>query len=60
MEDNDDIHAFESKTTARKLPLGWLILFFGLIAWGAFYVLAYTPALSGWSQAKAYTESIKK
>jgi hypothetical protein len=60
MEDNDDIHAFESKATARKLPLGWLILFLGLIAWGAFYILAYTPALSGWSQAKAYTESIKK
>ena len=60
MEDIDDIHAMESKGTARKLPLGWLILFFGLMAWGAYYVLAYTPALSGWSQAKAYTESIAR
>ena len=60
MEEIDDPKAFESKATARKLPLGWLILFFGLMAWGAYYVLAYTPAVSGWSQAKAYSESIKK
>ncbi|HUX42079.1 MAG TPA: hypothetical protein VMV83_13015 [Rectinemataceae bacterium] len=60
MEDNDDIHAMESKATARKLPIGWLILFFGLIAFGVYYTLAYTPAFSGWTQAKAYTESINK
>jgi hypothetical protein len=56
---NDDVHAMDSTTTAKKLPLGWLILFCGLIAWGVFYILAYTPAVSGWSQGQAYIESVE-
>jgi choline-glycine betaine transporter len=59
-EDFDDIRAFEAKETSRKLPVGWLILFWGLIIWGIYYFVAYTPAISGWSQEKAYEESIKK
>ncbi len=55
----DDIHAFEAKDTAKHLPLGWLILFWGLIAWGVWYFAAHTPAISGWSQERAYTESLK-
>ena len=32
----DDLRQFDSpKETENKLPVGWLILFFGLIAWGA-------------------------
>jgi hypothetical protein len=48
----DDLEAFEAKETSRKLPVGWLLLFWGLIAWGAYYVWAYTPGLGGWSQAQ--------
>ncbi|ABS25428.1 cbb3-type cytochrome c oxidase N-terminal domain-containing protein [Anaeromyxobacter sp. Fw109-5] len=49
----DDLHAFESpEETAHKLPVGWLVLFFGLIAWGVWYLWAFTPSLGGWSQAK--------
>ncbi len=48
----DDLSAFEAKETSRKLPVGWVVLFWGLIAWGAWYLWAYTPALGGWSQAK--------
>lgn len=59
-EDFDNIPAFEAKETSRKLPLGWLILFWGLIIWGIYYFAAYTPSISGWSQEKAYEESIKK
>ena len=59
-EDFDNIEAFEAKETSRKLPVGWLILFWGLIIWGIYYFVAYTPAISGWSQEKAYEESIKK
>jgi len=59
-EDFDDIEAFEAKETSRKLPVGWLILFFGLIIWGIYYFVAYTPSISGWSQEKAYEDSIKK
>ena len=55
----DNIHDFEAKDTAKKLPLGWQLLFCGLILWGIYYAIAYTPALSGWSQQRAYTESLK-
>jgi choline-glycine betaine transporter len=56
----DNIEEFESKETAGKLPVGWLILFWGLIAWGVYYFVAYTPAISGWSQGSAYEESVKE
>jgi len=56
----DNIEEFEAKDTANKLPVGWLILFWGLIAWGIIYFAAYTPAISGWSQAKAFEESTEK
>lgn len=35
----------------RPVPLGWRILFWGLIAFGAYYLWAYTPAFTGWTQA---------
>jgi hypothetical protein len=47
----DDLSAFEAKETSRKLPAGWLLLFWGLIVWGAWYLWTYTPALGGWRQA---------
>lgn len=59
-EDIDNIEDLEAKESANKLPLGWLILFWGLIIWGVYYFVAYTPSISGWSQAKAYEESVKK
>lgn len=49
--ENDSV--FESpKETAHELPVGWLLLFWGLIAWGLYYTWAYTPGLSGWSQTQ--------
>ncbi len=48
----DDIEAFEAKGTSRKLPVGWVLLFWGLIAFGAYYLWAYTPALGGWAQTQ--------
>jgi hypothetical protein len=48
----DDLSAFESKDTSATIPLGWWLLFFGLIAWGGYYLWAYTPALGGWQQAQ--------
>lgn len=60
MEDIDRIEDMERQDTKKSLPIGWLLLFFGLIAWGIFYILAYTPEISGWSQEKAYEESVKK
>ena len=46
----DTAEAMESKETAHALPVGWLVLFFGLILWGAWYLYAYSPWLSGWTQ----------
>lgn len=59
-EDLDNIHDFEAKDTIRKIPLGWQILFWGLIIWGIYYVATYTPLFSGWSQEGAYQQSISK
>ena len=58
--DSTNIEDFEAKDTARKLPVGWLILFIGLILWGIYYFATYSPAISGWTQEKAYEESLKK
>lgn len=59
-EEIDNIEELESKTTSKKLPVGWLILFWGLIIWGIYYFVSYTPSISGWSQEKAYEQSINK
>jgi hypothetical protein len=62
-EDLDELKEFlveESVDAKRKLPIGWVILFWGLILFGIYYFIAYTPAISGWSQGKAFEESLKK
>ncbi len=48
----DDLSTFEAKETSKKLPVGWLVLFWGLILWGVFYLWRYTPGLGGWSQVQ--------
>lgn len=60
IEDIDKIEDMEREDTKRKLPIGWLLLFIGLIVWGIFYSLAYTPEISGWSQERQFLESIKR
>jgi hypothetical protein len=35
------------------------VLFWGLIVWGVYYAWTYTPSLGGWSQSKAYDESVQ-
>ncbi|HEX9402026.1 MAG TPA: hypothetical protein VF912_18090 [Anaeromyxobacter sp.] len=48
----ENLSAFEAKDTSRKIPVGFSLLFWGLIAWGAYYLWAYTPAFGGWQQAQ--------
>jgi hypothetical protein len=48
----DDLSAFEAKETSHKIPVGWSLLFWGLIVWGVYYLWAYSPALGGWRQAQ--------
>jgi hypothetical protein len=50
--DLDDLEQFEAKATARKLPIGFRLLFWGLILFGAYYLWAYSPSLGGWSQSQ--------
>ena len=47
----DDPSTFEAKDTARKIPVGFSLLYWGLILFGAYYLWAYTPAFGGWRQA---------
>lgn len=58
-EEKDDISAMERKDTSKKLPLGWVLLFAGLIIWGIYYYIAYTPSISGWTQDKALEQSMQ-
>lgn len=50
----DSAEALEAKDTARTLPLGWRLLFLGLVAWGLWYLWAYSPWSTGWTQEKEY------
>ena len=47
----DTAEAMERKDTANTVPTGWLVLFFGLIAWGAWYLWSFSPWSTGWTQA---------
>lgn len=58
-EDFDRQEEFEAKETSHHLPLGWTILTVGLIVWGIYYLITYSPAFSGWTQVKEYEESVK-
>lgn len=60
MNDFDDISKFERHETSKKLPLGWLIMAVGLVVFGIYYFVAYTPGISGWSQTNEYEESVKE
>ncbi len=60
MEEFDNIEDFEAKETAHKLPIGWVIVYVGLILWGIYYFAAYSPSISGWTQEKAYQESVER
>lgn len=48
----DDLSKFENKQTAHTVPLGFWLLFWGLIVWGAWYLWSFSPSLGGWSQAQ--------
>lgn len=43
----------------NKVPRGFLVLFFGLIAFGVCYIAAYTPEISGWSQYKVLSKELE-
>ena len=56
MEDFDGIE--ERQDTKKKLPIGWLSFFIGVIVWGLWYSLMYTP-IGSWSQTAEYEAKVK-
>lgn len=45
---------FDDMEKHNRIPRGYLVLFFGLVAWGIAYIALYTPELSGWSQYNVF------
>ncbi len=53
MEENDTQELdFTPVEGDRPIPLGWRLLFWGLVAFGAYYLWAYSPAFTGWTQTR--------
>ncbi|MBM3162773.1 MAG: c-type cytochrome [Chlorobi bacterium] len=44
----------------NSIPKGWLLFFFGVIVWLVWYIVSFTPAISGWSFYKGFEEKMAK
>lgn len=44
----------------NSIPKGWLLFFFGVIIWLVWYIVSFTPAISGWSFYKGFEEEMAK
>ncbi len=42
----------------NSIPKGWLVFFFAAIVFVIWYVVSYTPAISGWSFYKNYEQEM--
>ncbi len=42
----------------NSIPKGWLVFFFAAIVFVIWYVVSYTPAISGWSFYKKYEQEM--
>lgn len=49
MSENDGI-----KELDNKLPTGWLVFYLAGIAWLIWYIISFTPQISGWSYNKNF------
>lgn len=58
-DEQDDIPSLNRKDTEHKLPLGWVVFYLALVAWGIYYIYAYMPAISDWTQSSAFDEETK-
>lgn len=56
----DRLEEFENASEPKSLPGVFRLLFWGLIAFGIYYIAAYTPVFSGWSQQSEYERSVGK
>jgi len=58
-EEFDNFEEWERKDTKHKLPIGWLILFIGLIVWGIWYTYSFSPGTTGWTQEGEFKKSME-
>ena len=58
MDNNFDENVSQMEAN-NNIPLGWLIFAIGLLVFGIYYFIAYTPQISGWNQMQQYHESVK-
>lgn len=57
MSDFDGIQ--EREEGKKKMPLGMVILFMGLILFGLVYLYLFMPQTTGWTQAARYEAQVK-
>ncbi len=57
VELDDDPESLQAKETAHRLPVGIVLLFAGLVAWGIYYLYAYSPWSTGWTQEADLTSA---
>ena len=50
---------FKEMEQHNKVPRGFLVLFFALMAWGVYYIATYTPEISGWSQYRVLSRQME-
>ena len=53
----DTAEGMERKETAHALPLGFILLYGGLVLWGVWYLWAFSPWSTGWTQAGELAEA---
>ena len=53
----DTAEGLERKETAHALPLGFILLYGGLVLWGVWYLYAFSPWSTGWTQAGELAEA---
>jgi len=44
----------------NSIPKGWLLFFFGVIIFLVWYIVSFTPAISGWSFYKGFEKEMAK
>jgi cytochrome c oxidase cbb3-type subunit 3 len=52
-------HPFSDMERHNRVPRGFLVFMLGLIAWGVYYLAAYTPEFSGWSQYDVLSRELR-
>ncbi|MBF0566878.1 MAG: c-type cytochrome [Nitrospirae bacterium] len=48
------------KEANKGIPVGYVVFFAGTIVWLIWYIVSYTPQISGWSQYKVFDKEMKE